>query len=385
MAVGIPYAPDLVGCYPRKLNVANVKKSIAVVVMCLCLLVGCKATPNELGDVITPTPASTDNGVAGVYNMPPTVPTYILSESNIRLLVVEDLLVLGPQQLMWARMEILARHGFIMEEPELRNYFACQDWYTPKQGDITAGLSQIEQDNIELIRQREDDLRQRVQVVELVDGRGLLQYGDSPANLVELTEAAQACFRLTVGDAVGEFLTIEITMVGELYQFVWAEQNCLAVPIIANGESQTAILRVDGGQISYLGTIFADHNSICPLEDGTFRVAQAGKWLHNWETERTVLMSNDALSRKPEQLFCMYTPVTLIDSLPLYATPAVSQNTATLPAGTQAKLLWSTIDGTIYVESPAGNGWFAMGDPEHLADGRAGLDVFGAETLILFN
>jgi hypothetical protein len=78
---------------------------------------------------------------------------------------------LGPLSL-WEleimRNEIYARHGWVFNRSDLRNYFESQPWYRPR-GDlysrtqsnrwVEAGLNSIERRNIQIIVSREHALR----------------------------------------------------------------------------------------------------------------------------------------------------------------------------------------------------------------------------------
>ena len=75
-------------------------------------------------------------------------------------------LSLGELELM--RNEIYARHGWIFNRPDLRNYFESQPWYRPK-GDLSnaqqsnrwveAELTPLERRNLRIIVSRENSLR----------------------------------------------------------------------------------------------------------------------------------------------------------------------------------------------------------------------------------
>ena len=75
-------------------------------------------------------------------------------------------LSLGELELM--RNEIYARHGWIFNRRDLRNYFESQPWYRPK-GDLSnleesnrwveAELTPVEKRNIQIIVSRERALR----------------------------------------------------------------------------------------------------------------------------------------------------------------------------------------------------------------------------------
>ena len=78
---------------------------------------------------------------------------------------------LGPlslEELELMRNEIYARHGWIFNRPDLRNYFESQPWYRPK-GDLSnaeqsnrrveAELTPLERRNLRIIVSRENALR----------------------------------------------------------------------------------------------------------------------------------------------------------------------------------------------------------------------------------
>lgn len=84
---------------------------------------------------------------------------YILPESSSRYLTEKDLEGFTKEQLRFARNEIYARHGRIFDSEDLAIYFNSKDWY---HGTVQASefresyLSQIEKDNIQLIKKQEE-------------------------------------------------------------------------------------------------------------------------------------------------------------------------------------------------------------------------------------
>ncbi len=83
---------------------------------------------------------------------------YILSESDSRYYTAEELGGLTKDELRLARNEIYARHGYIFNDTELREYFESQSWY---QSTVEAAafdnsvLNQYEKANIDLIKSLE--------------------------------------------------------------------------------------------------------------------------------------------------------------------------------------------------------------------------------------
>ena len=54
------------------------------------------------------------------------------------------------------RNEIFARYGYIFKEGgEMEKYFKSQDWYTPEHKNVNDFLTEIEKENLKLIREVE--------------------------------------------------------------------------------------------------------------------------------------------------------------------------------------------------------------------------------------
>ena len=72
-----------------------------------------------------------------------------------RLLTDEDVKNLSQYALRIMRNEIYARHGYIFQNTEMKDYFSTQAWYSPLYNDVNSMLSAIEKSNIELIKRYE--------------------------------------------------------------------------------------------------------------------------------------------------------------------------------------------------------------------------------------
>lgn len=118
-------------------------------------------TPGAVISVSTATPEPTATPAPTEPPQPTETPApaalsghFILPESNSRLLTEEDLEGLSERELMLARNEIFARHGFIFSTQWIQGYFLTQDWY---HGTMTAeqfdgGVFNVyERGNIDLI------------------------------------------------------------------------------------------------------------------------------------------------------------------------------------------------------------------------------------------
>lgn len=84
--------------------------------------------------------------------------SYILPKSSSAYLTDADVKNLSSQQLMLARNEIYARHGYIFRDSSLRSYFSGKSWYkgTVKADDFSSSVfNKYEIANIKLIQQYE--------------------------------------------------------------------------------------------------------------------------------------------------------------------------------------------------------------------------------------
>ncbi len=76
-------------------------------------------------------------------------------QASERLLTASELRNLSNEDLKIMRNEIFARHGYIFKTNDMRTYFQNQDWYTPQYSNVNSMLTNIEQQNIELIKRYE--------------------------------------------------------------------------------------------------------------------------------------------------------------------------------------------------------------------------------------
>lgn len=81
---------------------------------------------------------------------------YIIANSSDEYLDDSDVEDLSSRELSLARNEIYARHGRLFESERLQDYFDDLDWYDGRYKEVTDDeLSQIERDNIKLIKEYE--------------------------------------------------------------------------------------------------------------------------------------------------------------------------------------------------------------------------------------
>jgi hypothetical protein len=84
--------------------------------------------------------------------------------------LTDDLLNgLTMMELRVIRNEIWARHGRKFESPGIRQYFEWRDWYKPLKDQSKVKISDIEQQNINLILAREAKIRENLSTEELTE------------------------------------------------------------------------------------------------------------------------------------------------------------------------------------------------------------------------
>ncbi len=94
---------------------------------------------------------SDENPCKAVYDEHGSV-AYLFPDSNSTYLSQRALYGMTAEELMVARSEILARHGYIFNNYYLDEYFVHRNWYTPKTSSMSAlDLNQYEEANLALI------------------------------------------------------------------------------------------------------------------------------------------------------------------------------------------------------------------------------------------
>ena len=76
-------------------------------------------------------------------------------QASERLLSSSDLSGLSKYDLKIMRNEIFARHGYIFQTNDMKNYFQNQFWYSPQYNNVNSKLTNIERENIALIKSYE--------------------------------------------------------------------------------------------------------------------------------------------------------------------------------------------------------------------------------------
>jgi len=87
----------------------------------------------------------------------PSSSDYILPASDKSVMRAEDVANLTKGQLRLARNEIYARHGYVFKSEDLQTYFSSKSWYQPDQS-FDGSLNEIEKENVNFIKAREDSL-----------------------------------------------------------------------------------------------------------------------------------------------------------------------------------------------------------------------------------
>lgn len=76
-------------------------------------------------------------------------------QASQRLLNSSDLSGLGTKDLKIMRNEIFARHGYLFETQDMKAYFERQNWYQGLYQNVQSKLTEIEKNNISLIKNQE--------------------------------------------------------------------------------------------------------------------------------------------------------------------------------------------------------------------------------------
>lgn len=78
------------------------------------------------------------------------------TQASVRVLSTYELNKMTSQELKVMRNEIFARYGYIFKTGgQMESYFRKQDWYKPLQKDVNKYLTELEKENIILIRAAE--------------------------------------------------------------------------------------------------------------------------------------------------------------------------------------------------------------------------------------
>ena len=81
---------------------------------------------------------------------------YIIPESSTVLLTEDDLEDLTAKELTYARNEVYARHGYVFDVEELRNYFSSKSWYSPGNDNSEIKINRIEEANVKLVKEYQE-------------------------------------------------------------------------------------------------------------------------------------------------------------------------------------------------------------------------------------
>ena len=69
------------------------------------------------------------------------------------------LLTLDSAELRIMRNQIFAQYGYIFQSPELKDHFNQKDWYNPTRNSVDTLLTELDKENIALVRKYEDLLK----------------------------------------------------------------------------------------------------------------------------------------------------------------------------------------------------------------------------------
>ncbi|MCH1981092.1 YARHG domain-containing protein [Ruminococcus sp. OA3] len=103
---------------------------------------------------------------------------HILKDSGSKKISEKELSELSAGELRTARNEILARHGYIFDSPDMKKYFNNQSWYQPSEGYDDSCLSDTEQKNMELIYQKELKKRREEAMAKFEENQKIAAKGE---------------------------------------------------------------------------------------------------------------------------------------------------------------------------------------------------------------
>jgi len=81
---------------------------------------------------------------------------FIFSNSSTEYLTEKDLEQLSAKELTYARNEVYARHGYVFEVEELKEYFNSKSWYSPGRDNSGITINNIEEANVRLIKEYQE-------------------------------------------------------------------------------------------------------------------------------------------------------------------------------------------------------------------------------------
>lgn len=87
-------------------------------------------------------------------NSPQINRDFVFNYSDVTKLTPDEVERLSDLEILIARNEIFARHGYIFGVPELNDYFQSKSWYTKNSNNVT--LNDVEEYNAELIKRIEE-------------------------------------------------------------------------------------------------------------------------------------------------------------------------------------------------------------------------------------
>ncbi|MDO4469377.1 MAG: YARHG domain-containing protein [Bacillota bacterium] len=119
-------------------------------------------TQNDISIVLTNNPKSMWGGYTlKSVNKWEEISYYVLPDTATRNYSEDELNALDEHGLYLARNEIYARHGYIFNNQDLKDYFGNMSWYTPTVTEVPdTDFNEFEKANLTLIQEKEEKLAQ---------------------------------------------------------------------------------------------------------------------------------------------------------------------------------------------------------------------------------
>lgn len=330
---------------------------------------------------------------------------YILPESSMKSYTMEEISGMTAQQLSYARNEIFARYGRAFKSEELQDYFGTKQWYQPSisADEFDAGcLSELENENVDLLRKREHELApdgfvlnqpgyrntwSDPEVQQVSDGRiRLLTQMDVPVSLdldgdgsqetihAELLEGIDDYwheYRLYAGDAAVEGHGENV--IDNIYSVCLDGVHTLLV-IFEAGPSDDPLCtfyRYENGTLQEAGKIDAWVDEIIVNEDGTMdcavdcRVIQTDTIYTSWRQDESgriqeIPQETYEFARTNGWSFDLLQPITV------YSERSTSSTSCTIDPQS-IRIPYTDAVEWAYIQASDGTaGWFRRGEDYYL-------------------
>lgn len=281
-----------------------------------------------------------------------------------RRITPEELKPLSFIHLAMLRNALHARRGQKSEDPFWAGFFQDCPWYRPADGDAEAALSEVERENVSLLR--ETEVRKTFEAEAAASTTTAI-----PVRLEDPDPHSEVSFRCDMdGDRKLDLVVVHreegprhILSVNGRLALGWGDWLSVADLAAADRlrelalfdssdeEASTAFFRYDGRRLQPMGEVEGDPLGILSFDeeanrgnipgDGTVTGRSMGSIVHRWSHPRKWRVREDGrLAPLREDYYPMGTLVTLRLTLPLYAGPSAGSGSVfRLKRGEKAEIV----------------------------------------------